>query len=294
VDSILVRGAAGAVLVAAALAKLASPRRSQEALAPFAPPTPRGPVVVWALLTAVELGLGVAVAAGSRAASYAAGALMLCFAAALVGEILRGHAGRPCACFGSRGKVGWLAVGRNVALGAVFVALPSIHAPHLSTTGWLAVGLAVSMTGVAALGVVVLGLAREVGALRLAIGPQAALEIPEEGPQLGSRVELVREFDPGRDARTALAVFTSEGCPVCGVLEPAIEFIGRDPLVSLRVFDEHRDERAWRALDIPGSPFAVALDLDGTVLAKGTFNTLGQLESVLATAQQRRGGAVHA
>ena len=44
----------------------------------------------------------------------------------------------------------------------------------------------------------------------------------------------------------------------------------------------------WRELEIPGSPYAVALDLDGTVLAKGTFNNLAQLESVLATAERRR------
>jgi hypothetical protein len=40
-------------------------------------------------------------------------------------------------------------------------------------------------------------------------------------------------------------------------------------------------------VDVPGSPYAVALGLDGTVLAKGTFNSLGQLESVLATAERR-------
>jgi hypothetical protein len=39
---------------------------------------------------------------------------------------------------------------------------------------------------------------------------------------------------------------------------------------------------------VPGSPYAVALDLDGTVLAKGTFNNLAQLESVVATAERRR------
>ena len=41
--------------------------------------------------------------------------------------------------------------------------------------------------------------------------------------------------------------------------------------------------------DVPGSPFAVAIGGDGTVLAKGTFNTGAQLESVLATAERRRG-----
>jgi hypothetical protein len=35
----------------------------------------------------------------------------------------------------------------------------------------------------------------------------------------------------------------------------------------------------------------VALGADGTVLAKGTFNTPGQLESVLATAERRMAGA---
>ena len=54
-----------------------------------------------------------------------------------------------------------------------------------------------------------------------------------------------------------------------------------------------RDADAWTAADVPGSPFAVALDADGTVLAKGTFNTAGQLESVLAAAERRR-GAVNA
>jgi hypothetical protein len=44
----------------------------------------------------------------------------------------------------------------------------------------------------------------------------------------------------------------------------------------------------WRSLGVPGSPFAIALDAAGIVLAKGTFNNLAQLESVLATGEQRR------
>src|SRR5215212_1764127 len=99
----LLRGAAGTILIASAVAKLAAPARSKAALAPFAPPSRSGPTVLWALVSAVELGLGAAVAAGSTGAAYAAGALVLSFAAALVGEILKGHAGRPCACFGPRG-----------------------------------------------------------------------------------------------------------------------------------------------------------------------------------------------
>ena len=64
---------------------------------------------------------------------------------------------------------------------------------------------------------------------------------------------------------------------------------GKHPSVSLRTFDEVEHADAWAAADVPGSPFAVALDSDGTVLAKGTFNTGAQLESVLAAAERRRG-----
>ena len=83
-------------------------------------------------------------------------------------------------------------------------------------------------------------------------------------------------------------VFTSEGCRVCRGLEPAIAALAGHPAVAIETFDEVADRGVWSELRIPGSPFAVALDPDGTVLAKGTFNNLAQLESVLATAERRR------
>jgi hypothetical protein len=58
-------------------------------------------------------------------------------------------------------------------------------------------------------------------------------------------------------------------------------------LVSVAIFDEAADARVWGDGAIPGSPYAVALDLDGVALAKGTFNGLAQLESVVATARAR-------
>ncbi len=130
--------------------------------------------------------------------------------------------------------------------------------------------------------------------LRLSLDPRGALEIAHEGPEIGARSALAERF--GEDlagGRLALAVFSSEGCQMCRALAPAIAAFGRDPHVALREFDEVRDADAWTAADIPGSPFAVALDADGTVLAKGTFNTGAQLESVLAAAERRR-GAVNA
>jgi hypothetical protein len=58
-------------------------------------------------------------------------------------------------------------------------------------------------------------------------------------------------------------------------------------MVAVETFEEVADADVWERLEIPGSPFAVAFDRAGTVLAKGTFNSLAQLESVLATAERR-------
>ena len=207
------------------------------------------------------------------------------FALAQAAVLVSGRAGAPCACFGARGRVGRGSLARVSLLAAAFAVLPALDRQEPSTEGWLAIGLAAALLGIAALAVAVLALARELGALRAEIDPRGALEIPEEGPELGGRTELM-DVEPGR---LGLAVFTSEGCGMCRALEPAIEALGRDPLVRLRTFDEVRDAHAWAAAGIPGSPFAVAVDADGTVLAKGTFNTAGQLESVLATAERRRG-----
>jgi hypothetical protein len=274
----------GAVLLGSAALKLADGPRTRLALGTYGLQG-EWAGIVWAALIAVEPVLGVAVGAGVDSAAFAAAALFGVFTAAQAAVLGSGRAGAPCACFGSRGRVGRRSLGRAALLAAAFAALPLLPRHSPSTEGWLAIGLAVALLGVLALGVAVLALARELGAVRAELDPRGALEIPEEGPELGGRTELM-EVEPGR---LGLAVFTSEGCGMCRALEPAIEALARDPLVRLRTFDEVRDAHAWTAAGVPGSPFAVAVDADGTVLAKGTFNTAGQLESVLATAERRRG-----
>jgi len=84
-----------------------------------------------------------------------------------------------------------------------------------------------------------------------------------------------------------LAVFSSEGCPLCRQVAPAVEHVRSDPLVAVEIYDELLAADTWRAVQVPGSPYAVALTLDGVVLSKGTFNGLGQLESILGTARFR-------
>jgi hypothetical protein len=181
---------------------------------------------------------------------------------------------------------------RNLALAAAFAVIPSLDSITLGTEAWLGIGVGVALLACAGLIVAVLGLAREVGMLRLQLGTQGALEIAGEGPDVGSRANTLasRLAVPASNGseRLGLAVFSSEGCHLCQTLSPAIENVANDPHVTVGVFDEVADAALWRDLEIPGSPFAIATDDSGTVLAKGTFNNLAQLESVLATAVRRR------
>src|SRR3954467_13709974 len=279
----------GVVLLAAAGLKLAGAERARAALGTYGL-YGRPAYAAWAGLVAVEAVLGAGVAAGLDAAAAAAALVMAGAAAVQVAAIAAGRGGAPCACFGAKGRLGTRSAGRAVLLAAAFALLPLLPRTEPSQTGWLAIGLAFALAGLAVLAVVVLALAREVGMLRLAVPQAGALEVSHEGPEIGARSALVAAFGPELGAgRLGLAVFTSEGCGLCRVLAPTIERFGAHPLLTLRTFDEVADADAWAAADVPGSPFAVALDADGTVLAKGTFNSGAQLESVLAAAERRRG-----
>jgi hypothetical protein len=282
------------VLGYAALAKLSAPRASLAGLATYGfPDSPLRPVA-WASLVALELGLAIGVALGAAAAAYGAAALMALFAALEVGQLLRGRAGAPCACFGPRSRITWFGVARDAALAAGLALVPSLDSISVGAQGWLGIAVGVALIACAILGISVLALAREMGMLRLQLGTQGALEIEGEGPELGSQAEelarrlAVNGTPLGSNATSlGLAIFTSEGCHICQTLTPAIENVAKDPQVAVGVFDEALEADLWRSLAVPGSPFAVALDPRGKVLAKGTFNNLAQLESVLATAQRR-------
>jgi hypothetical protein len=278
----------GLVLLAAAGLKAFDGPKAREALATYG--IRRWAWPLWAGLIVAEAGLGVGVAAGFAWAATAAALLMAGACVAQVGAIAAGREGAPCGCFGARGRVGRASAGRAVGLAAALAVLPLLPREHVTTEGWLAIGLGVALAGVAALGVVVLALAREVGMLRLAVSPQGALEVAHEGPEVGARTPLAAAFDDDiAFGQVGLAVFTSEGCGLCRALAPTVAAFGMHASVVLRTFDEVADAGVWAALDVPGSPFAVALDPDGTVLAKGTFNTGAQLETVLAAAERRRG-----
>jgi hypothetical protein len=270
------------VLAAAAGSKLTAGLQGRSALETFGVRGRRAQLAAWLALIAVESVLAVAVAAGAPGAAPAAAALLSFFAVALAVALARGRGGAPCACFGRRSRVGVFAVARAAVLAAAFTALAAMPDMRLSATGWLAGGLAVALLGVAGLTVALLALAREVGELRLALGPQSALSLEGEGPEIGSRPGLSDRFE--RTDALLVAIFSSTGCRLCQALEPTLRLVAREPGVALEIFDEHADADVWHALGIPGSPFAVVMDDEGTVRATGTFNNLAQLDSLLVTA----------
>jgi hypothetical protein len=277
------------VLVAAAAAKLRDRERSAEALATYgiAPDALRR-ATLWAIV-AIELALCGALLADAGWAAGAACGVFGAFALAGAAALAAGRGGRPCACFGATARLSRAtpAEAAAAALLAAAVAAGWLPVAHGGYTRWLTVGLTASLAGVVVLAAVLLALAREIGVLRMSISGQGALEIPDEGPLVGERQSWAGAVALAPGTLLALAVFSSEGCPICRRLEPAVKYLSADPLLSVRVFDETADAAVWSAAQAPGSPYAVALDAGGVALAKGTFNSLAQLESIVATALTR-------
>ena len=220
-----------AVLIASAAGKLASGRSGREALGSYGIARPGARAALWGGAIAAEAVLAVGVAAGVPGAAEAAAALLGVFALALAAAIMGGRAGAPCGCFGGGSRIGWPAFTRTALLAAALAALPFLPDAKLSTEAWLGAGLVVALAGLAALAVALLALARELGELRVAVAPQAALSLEHEGPELGGRVALIERFE-GR-APLAVAVFTSPGCALCQALEPSLRLVSNDPEVEL-------------------------------------------------------------
>jgi hypothetical protein len=270
--------------------------RSRQAAAALATYGVRGAgrqsVALW-LLVIGELAVAAALVAGLGWALAAAAGLFALLAATTTTALLAGRGGRPCACFGGSSQLGW-ATPVRAAAPALLAGAGAIGWFPQAPSGydrWLTLGLSLSVVAIAALAVAVLALAREVGVLRLSAGDaRGALEIESEGPELGAAQPWAGAIEVGPRTLLRLAVFSSDGCPLCRAVGPAVEHVAADPLLAVQRFDEHRDASVWAAAAVPGSPYAVALGLNGVALAKGTFNGLGQLESVLATARARERG----
>ena len=162
---------------------------------------------------------------------------------------------------------------------------------------------------VIALGLVVLALARQVGVLFERVAPMGAL-ITDGGPKVGEaspRYELAaldgRQVVVGAgDGRSMLLFFLSPTCPVCKKLIPVLKSASRAEQSWLDVVlasdgDRPKQEAFVRqqglgmfpyvlSTDLGLSyrvnrlPFAVLIDGEGIVRAKGLINNREQLESL--------------
>lgn len=281
----------GALIAGSLLTKLARPSASARSLAWLVPrPSLRAPSLVGLVLLEASLVAGIAVALVGAIPALPVVLVVTAFlagAAVLIARAVQaGRTGEPCGCFGAKGTIGWPAVGR--AGGAAVVALCALVPAE--PIGWLTVGVVLALCACAALVVMSLALAREVGELRIALAGDVALEIADEGPAIGMPASgwPSEAFRPADGSVLQVAVFTSEGCAMCHRVAPAVDHLARDPRVDLARFDEVADGPVWAALGVPGSPFAIVADQRATPFAKGTFNSMSQLESILATAESRR------
>lgn len=277
------------VLLAAAGLKLRDRERAADALATYGLEPAELRMAALVAIAAVELALAAALIAGASWAAGAAAALFAAFAVVAAAALAAGRGGRPCACFGVASRLSRATVAQSLiaALVAFAAARRWLGGSPGDYARWLTVAVTASFALVAVLAAVVAALAREIGVLRLSLAAQGALEIAGEGPALGERQGWAGELALAPGSLMALAVFSSEGCPICRRLDPAVKYVAADPLLTVRVYDEVSDAGAWSAAAVPGSPYAIALDADGVALAKGTFNSLVQLESIVATARAR-------
>jgi thiol-disulfide isomerase/thioredoxin len=156
---------------------------------------------------------------------------------------------------------------------------------------------------IGAVGIVVILLVavmRQVGSILMVVGTSTPLSIPA-GPKIGSTL-LVRGSEL---RRPLLVVFVSPDCTQCRALVPGFERLAsayRNQLQLIAVVS-NADEAARREYaeavgplaradladlydewNVPGTPFAVALDSERRVRGSAIVNTLDQLETVAVAA----------
>lgn len=167
----------------------------------------------------------------------------------------------------------------------------------------------VLVAGVALEALILIAIMRQLGGIILQLRPARLGEVEhDEGPEVGLEVNI-----PGLlEGRAAIILFLSTECRICTPLLPAIRVVARryQDLEVLTIVagddDEERDrfaresgvqsrsdllglDRDW---NIPGTPFAVAIDREGRVHARGVANSLDQLESLAESLTRGREDAL--
>jgi NADH:ubiquinone oxidoreductase subunit K len=277
---ILARFVAAAILLWAAAAKAAA--RDPERLEPYGVPRALRPPGYLALAL-VEAAVGAALLIGLSFAPLAAIGLGVLFALALARARARGIRRLDCGCFGAKEHRVEVLILRALAFTAVagLAAFP-LEVSRPSGQALVVIALVVLAAAVVVLAALVLALYRQVGLLTLRVGPGVAFELAEEGPPLG---EPAPELTGLAGSGPELAVFFSPGCRLCRQLAPGVRALGREGL-AVHVVYESEQPQTFERWAVPGTPFAAHI-VDGMVVAKGTVNTLEQLEQLVSIGEER-------
>jgi len=162
---------------------------------------------------------------------------------------------------------------------------------------------------VLALGLLVWALSRQVGVLFERVAPMGAL-VTDAGPAVGqpspifdlTGLQSEQVVIGGPQAQPTLLFFLAPTCPVCKKLIPILKHLARDEARTLRVVlasdgeGDHlqfmRDQglqampyllstELGMSYRVSRLPYAVLMDREGTVRAKGLVNSREQLDSLL-------------
>jgi uncharacterized membrane protein YphA (DoxX/SURF4 family) len=235
-------------------------------------------------LTGAELLVGILLLVGVPGAALAATALGLVFVAALAGARARGLTRIRCGCFGPKERGTDLLLARAILFVglAAFGAFADAEVDTPSRSALVVAALALLAVAVLALAALVLALYRQVGVLTMRLGPGVALELEEEGPPVGEEApELVTLNRVGEE----LVAFFSPDCRLCRAIAPGVRAFEREGM-PVRTVYEHEEAAAFERWRVPGTPFLVHL-VDGFVAAKGTVNSLEQLDGLIALGSAR-------
>ena len=278
---LIARFVVAVALLWAGVAKLAS--RDSSFLAPYGVPA-RWRGAALAAVTGIELAAGLLLLAGVRAAAVAAVVLGGVFVAALASVRARGVRRLRCGCFGAKERSTDLLLGRAVLFTgiAAFGAFADVEVGRPSSDAVVFAALVVLGVAVLALAALVLALYRQVGVLTMRLGPGVALELAEEGPPVR---DVAPELDGLNRVGEELIAFFSSDCRLCRAIAPGVRAFEREGM-PVRTVYEHEEPSVFERWGVPGTPFLVHV-VDGFVAAKGTVNSLEQLDGLVALGSAR-------
>jgi uncharacterized membrane protein YphA (DoxX/SURF4 family) len=287
--STIARIVVGLLLLWAAAAKLRRRQDLPDWLAAYGVPANAASPVAWGVIAAEGVvGILLLFGIAMPASAYAAIALGFVFVGALGLARLRGVERLRCGCFGaSEGQTTHLLLR---AVGFMLLTFLAAFGGEIDVGGssdtLVAVALVVLTAAVILLSLLVLALYRQVGVLTMRIGPRVPFELAEEGPEVGSSAPPLEGL---RGRRAEIVFFFSATCRLCRQLSPGVAALARQGL-SVRVVEEEQEEEAFKRWNVPGTPFVVHV-VDGVVAAKGTVNTLEELETLLDAGRARMNAA---